>query len=117
MKSLIAAGLALVLTGCAGNKSLYEWGSYQPALVNYYKNADASAFEAKLTASINKAEQSRRVPPGLHAERGYLLYSRGDFADAASEFSKEKALFPESAALMDRLIAGSEAGIKRGESK
>jgi hypothetical protein len=117
MKYIAVVGIAFILTGCAGNKSFYEWGSYQPALVNYYKNGDASAFEARLNASLEKGERKKRVPPGMHAELGYILYARGDYANAASHFAAEKALFPESTALMDKLIAGSEAGSKKGDQK
>jgi hypothetical protein len=117
MKYIATIGIALTLTGCAGNKSLYEWGTYQPALINYYKNGDGAAFEEKLNAALDKGQRSKRVPPGVHAELGYLLYNRGDYANAVTHFFAEKSLFPESASLMDKLIAGSEAGIKRGDGK
>lgn len=107
MKWVPMIGAALLLAGCSGTNTLYEWGSYQPALVNYKKNADKAAFEEELRESIVKAEKSNRVPPGLYAELGYLLYEQGEATDAAQYFAKERDAYPESAVLMNKLIAGS----------
>jgi hypothetical protein len=48
---------------------------------------------------------NRPVPPGFHAHLGYLYYSIGRADQARQEFETEKANFPESAVLMDRLLA------------
>lgn len=81
MKYVVAIGLVLILAGCGGHKSMYDWGPYQPALVNYYKNGDSAAFEEKLNIALEKGKRSKRIPPGIHAELGYLLYSRGDYVN------------------------------------
>jgi hypothetical protein len=114
MKWVPIIGAALLLAGCSGTNTLYEWGSYQPALVNYKKNADKAAFEEELRESIAKAEKSNRVPPGLYAELGYLLYEQGEEADAAEYFAKERDTYPESAVLMNKLIAGSGSSTPGG---
>ena len=109
MKAIIGvAGAALLLAGCASNNMLYEWGSYQPALINYTKNGDKAKFEEELRESIAIAEAKNKVPPGIYAELGYLLYSQDKIADATIYFVKERDHFPESATLMNKMIAGAQ---------
>jgi len=43
--------------------------------------------------------------PGFHAQLGYAYYELGKVDQARQEFETEKADFPESAVLMDRLLA------------
>lgn len=117
MRCYLVPLLALSLVGCAGTKSMYDWGGYQPAITNYYKNNDASAFEEKLTEAVSKSEASKKVPPGLHAELGYLLYERGDLAGAAKEFAREKELFPESSLLMDKMLTGIDVMTKKASAQ
>lgn len=107
MRKFMILALGVAMCGCASNNSLYEWGSYQPALVNYTKDSDAPRFEAELRDSIAKAEAKDRVPPGLYAELGYLLYQRGEAVEAATFFGREREAFPESATLMSKLIEGA----------
>ncbi|NTZ42888.1 DUF4810 domain-containing protein [Altererythrobacter sp. SALINAS58] len=114
MKWVPIIGAALMLSACASTNSLYEWGSYQPALVSYKKNADQAAFEKELRESIIKGEESNRVPPGMYAELGYLLYEQGKLPEAAEFFGKERDAYPESAALMNKLIAGTSGGTQGG---
>ena len=100
----------VILSGCAtGNSSMYEWGGYQPALINYYKNQDNNSFEAKLRDALAKGLKSNKVAPGLNAELGYLLFAKGEFTEASKHFALEKDLFPESMLLMDKMIAGSDS--------
>jgi hypothetical protein len=40
----------------------------------------------------------------VYADYGSLLYRRGDYAGAIEKFEQEKRAFPESAALMSKLI-------------
>ncbi|QVM84148.1 MULTISPECIES: DUF4810 domain-containing protein [Novosphingobium] len=109
MKLVPIVGAAFLLVGCAGQKTMYEWGSYQPALVNYAKNADKTAFEKELRETIAKAEKKDRVPPGVYADLGYLLMEQGKGAEAATYFVKERERFPESGVFMTKLIAGAES--------
>jgi len=60
----------------------------------------------KLEADYQKARAGTKpVPPGYHAHLGYLYFSVGKKDQALQSFTTEKALFPESAQYMDRLIA------------
>jgi hypothetical protein len=40
----------------------------------------------------------------VYADYGFLLYRRGDYVGAIEKFEQEKRAFPESAALMSKLI-------------
>lgn len=97
----------LLLAGCASNDTLYEWGTYQPSLTQYMKDKNSAKFETELRETIAKGEQDDAVPPGVYAELGYLLYKAGKDAEASEYFRKEKAAYPESAMLMDKLIDGN----------
>lgn len=99
---------AALVTGCAGSGSIYEWGGYQPALNSYTKTGETAQFETALLATIAKGEEKGRVPPGVYAELGFLLFNTNRPAEAIIFFQREKDAFPESAILMDRLILGAE---------
>ena len=100
-------GLCLVaaagLTACAP-PTLYQWGKYEDSLYSRYAKEDAAGAEESLRTTIVAAESQSRVPPGVYADYGFLLYRRGDYAGAIQYFEKEKRAFPESAALMSKLI-------------
>ncbi len=105
-RSIALAALAL-LSGCAaGTSGLYDWGDYEDALQAQFLAHDPAAALAAYQETFVALQQNgdARVPPGLFADYGFLLYLRGDYAGARVSFAREKQLFPESAALMDRLI-------------
>jgi hypothetical protein len=100
-------GLAL-LTGCA-SPSLYSWGSYEGVVYATYAKPGAVPPERQielLEQDYQKARSANKpVPPGFHAQLGYLYYQIGRLDQARQEFETEKANFPESAVFMDRLLA------------
>ena len=118
---------AMLLAGCLASsacqqRSLYEWGSYEDHLYQYLasgKPVDLDAHARKLATDIRNAEQKRRIPgPGVHAELGYLLYLKGRYDEARQQFAAEKAAFPESATLMDGILARMDRGkAQPGESR
>lgn len=112
MKLSLALLPAVLLAGCAGPGALYEWGSYQPALLSYTKTGEAAKFEEGLRETIEKGERKEAVPPGVYAELGYLLMNTDRPSEAMVYFEKEKAAFPESAILMDKMIEGAERATK-----
>lgn len=91
------------LTGCVP-PPLYLWGDYEDTLYERYANEDAAEQEARLRETVVAAELKSQVPPGIYADYGFMLYRRGDYASAIDYFEKEKRHFPESAALMSKLI-------------
>lgn len=100
----VAAILLLAVSACAPTPR-FEWGNYEMALYRYHKQpAQREAYRIALQAAIDRGRASNRIAPGLYAELGYLRLEDGDAPAAISLFEQERQLFPESAALMTRLI-------------
>jgi hypothetical protein len=95
--------IGVALAGCAP-PALYQWGEYEDSLYRRYVKEDIAGAEAYLRETIVAAELKSRVPPGVYADYGFLLYRRGDYAGAIEHFEKEKRTFPEAAPLMSKLI-------------
>ena len=106
--------LAGVLSACAGKPLLYEWGSYNEQIYAMYHDPGKVPPEEQLLSleqDYQKARAADRpVPPGYHAQVGYLYFQLGKIDQALQSFETEKALFPESTVYMDRLIARLKHG-------
>lgn len=95
--------IATVLSGCT--PSIYSWGGFEQGLYERYVNEQQSQADAYLLQTISDAEQNHlKVPPGAYADYGFVLFKRGDRDGAAAYFEREKQAFPESSALMSKLI-------------
>jgi hypothetical protein len=103
---------AVLLTGCQTARPLYYWGNYEPTLYLAYRSPEQAgpAVQAgKLEQDLAKAAAANLQPnPGLHAQLGYAYYQLGRIDAAQKEFAAEKALFPESAVFIDRMLAKLE---------
>ena len=88
---------------------MYSWGSYEPMVYAMYAapdNATADIQIIKLEEDIQKARaKAQKLPPGFYAHLGYLYFQQGNTELAKRAFETEKSAFPESAVLMDRMIA------------
>lgn len=95
----------IVASGCAANR-LYSWGNYDESLYAHYKKAADQQEYVQRTQTIVEWNEThgRKMPPGLYAEYGYALLGVGRQADAVLYFEKERATWPESTVLMDKLI-------------
>ncbi len=92
------------LMGCGG-PSLFYWGDFEQGLYERYVTEQPAQADAYLLETITGAEQQhQKVPPGAYADYGFLLFKRGDRNGAIAYFEKEKKAFPESSALMAKLI-------------
>ena len=98
----------IILTACANQHGLYQWGSYEDQVYALYSSPGKSSPDeqiAKLEADGEKARaQGRTPPPGHYAHLGYLYFQTGKLDQAVASFETEKVLFPESRPYMDRLI-------------
>ncbi|MFT6618581.1 MAG: hypothetical protein ACJASX_001475 [Limisphaerales bacterium] len=107
---LLTFSCALFVTGCS-TPTLYSWGNYESMVYGMYANPDKVTPEVqleKLLEDLEKAEaKGKKMPPGFHAHLGFLYHKTGELTNARSSFETEKALFPESATLMDRFIANT----------
>lgn len=105
----IALFVLFGFTGCASTGH-YHWGHYETSLYQYYKNpADVESFSEELAEVIEKGIPDDRVPPGIYAEYGYILFLQGKNKEAITCFQKEKEKWPESTHLMDNMMANVKA--------
>ncbi len=98
--------IVATLSGCAGQSTLYKWGSYEQALYEGYKDTTKmEALRLKLEGHIGEMEKlNQKVAPGLYAELG-TLYLQGGAADKAiNMYSRERDIWPESKGLMTAMI-------------
>jgi hypothetical protein len=109
-RRLLAACAALSLAACATNpRTLYAWGSYEELI--YASNAKPGSLTPEAQADqLEKDRQAaeaagKRLPPGWHAHLASLYAQAGRIDLAEQELQAEKAAFPESATLMNRLLA------------
>lgn len=110
-----AAGSALALmTGCATNQNLYQWGGYDAALYSTYKSPETVVeLQTKLETHIAAMTQAnQKVAPGLYAELGSLYLQAGKTDEAIAQYNKERELWPESRTLMDSMIKTLESRSK-----
>jgi hypothetical protein len=102
-----------MLAGCGGH-TLYEWRGYENKLYDHYKNpAQQQEFTEAMKEVVLGAEAEGRVPPGIYAEYGFLLFEQGNSAAAIQYYKKEAARWPESEMLMEKMIAVAEKRFKK----
>lgn len=109
MKKLAILAILSVTWNCSGCTK-YEWGNYDKCLLSHFKNPQVNKLETSLEKIAKKAEKSNRVPPGLYAELGFVEYELGKYEEAIRHFKQEKALWPESGLLMDKMILNAQTG-------
>ena len=115
-KSSLSAGLVIILSflvsGCASTR--YEWKGYDRTLYKHYKDpAHSEVFLEEIKEIVDYAETKKKVPPGMYAEYGYLLYEAHKYKEAIVYFKKEKELWPESQMLMDKMIINTDKLVKK----
>lgn len=102
------SALLLLVTGCAA-PSIYSWGNYEPMVYAMYATPDKATVDLQIDAmeeDIQKARSAGKpLPPGFYAHLGYLYFQQGNSPLAQRAFESEKAAFPESSVLMDRMIS------------
>lgn len=112
LRVIAVAAAVLWLSGCAQPKTLYQWGSYQPEVYEYFKGESKEAQVAKLEEDLQKIRSTNgNPPPGYHAQLGMLYGSLGKDDQMVQEFRTEKTLFPESATYMDFLMRNVKTGV------
>lgn len=100
--------------GCATKQDHYHWGQYESLIYAMYLHpgeADANTQIAKLSADIGEANSlGKPVPPGVYAHLGYMYAIAGQPDKAEDAFHQEKALYPESAVLLDGMMQRARRG-------
>jgi hypothetical protein len=97
---------------------MYTWKNYDDKLYQYYKNPSENAkFAEKLKETIVEAEGAGKIPPGIYAEYGYVLYEQGNFVEAAEYFQKEHDKWPESQVFMSKMIINANKAQAKLQNK
>lgn len=105
--------IAVVVAGCAP-KTRYSWNEYDQKLYQHYKNpAEIDQFIADLKEVIEEGEEDGKVPPGIYAEYGFVLYEQGKYKEAVKYFSIENDKWPESRVLMAKMIQNAQRRAKQ----
>jgi hypothetical protein len=104
IKFALPFAVALLVAGCVPTTK-YNWGNYSQSLYDYQRDATAqAAYLATLENIVASEGPSRKVPPGIFAELGYVKLASGDAKGAISLFEREKSNWPESTLMMDKAI-------------
>jgi hypothetical protein len=106
---LILLAASMAVAGCGAQRT-YAWRGYDEVLYAHYRNPQArQAYLERLRIIVETCEaRGERMPPGLYAEYGYALYEEGRGDDAVIWFEKERDQWPESQALMDKMIRNAK---------
>jgi len=106
---LVAAAM-VALAGCTTvTEAGYYWGDYSKTLYKYTKApseqtlAEHSAELERIIEESNK--RGLHVPPGIHAELGYIKSRQGYDAVAMAHYQSEMQQYPESRPFLERLTA------------
>lgn len=106
---ILAALAVLASSGCATSQLGYYWGNYDDTLHGLYKGTVSQTEYAEALNNIVAAgETEGKVPPGVYAEAGYAFYEIGQMDQAVYFFEKERAMWPESQDLMDKMIRNAK---------
>lgn len=116
-KKLLIVIPLLMLTGCATQK--YAWNGYDDSLYSYYKHPEnKQRYIEHLNYIIEKAEQAKvKVPPGIYAEYGYMIYEAKDYPRAIVYFQKEEGAWPESTFFMEKMIRDTKTLMDKAQPK
>lgn len=106
MKTNILLVIAAAAISSCATTGLYDWGSYEDALFDYYHQPETKdEMVADLVKHLDKVEKKNLTPaPGLMAEAGTFYLLEGDRLKAISFYQKEASYWPESQAMMNKLI-------------
>ncbi len=119
MRYFLLILLALVATGCATqNAGLYHWGQYETALYTSYKDpTQVGVLRTKLEEHVAFVERdNKRIAPGLYAELGTLYLQEGRKDLAATMYTKERDMWPESATLMNAMLKSLASRTEKAEA-
>jgi hypothetical protein len=114
-RSIALLAMLLSTAGAAfADSSRLAWGRYEELIfAGYVKpgSLDPQA-DVKVLEKDRQAAKSagKPLPPGWHAHLGMMYFRAGRSDTARRELEAEKEAFPESAVLVDRLLANVSSG-------
>lgn len=101
---------AALLSGCATNNQLYQWGDYEEVLfVHFHEPAVRDEMLTNYYTFVNtvasgSSKNNKPLAPGLFAEAGTFMLEAGDIDAAIRFYQLEARAWPESQRLMNTLI-------------
>ncbi len=114
MKGNVAIGCSLMLiifavTSCnLSEKTLYSWDKYEEVSYKYSKDPsekNRAELDKCFDKMLKKQNGTRKtVPPGICAERAYLLVKQNKKSEAIALLNQEIKLYPESKPFIDKII-------------
>jgi hypothetical protein len=117
MKLVFVLVLAALGAGCAAQETRYAWGAYEDLIYVVHAKPGALTPEAQVEQLEKDRETARAknkpLPPGWHAHLGYVYYQMGRADLAQQELLAERAAFPESAVLVEHLLANLARPIEK----
>ncbi len=98
----------ILLHSCETPKYLYDWRGYDDAFYNYTQKKDEASKDKLIRVYENLISNpggtSKKVPPGVFADYGFLLISSGNKERGIDMLHKEIELYPESRVFIERII-------------
>lgn len=108
--SVLALSAVALLSGCAMQTTLYDWGNYEQDLFDYYHEPslkkEVIADHAEFVMSVQNSGE--KPAPGLLAEAGTFYLVEGDIESAIRFYQLEYEVWPESRPMMGTLIDNLE---------
>lgn len=99
------AGLMLVVM-TVGCRAVFDMAIYEDSLYDVYAGNGSTGARAPLDQAVLSSELvSARIPPGVYADQGMLLFLEGKHHEAITRISKEEELYPETKLFVGRLHA------------
>lgn len=102
MRHILFFIIITLFVSCSTSKNLYYWGNYEHS---FYQKVNKPGDETtqkhieeirNIIEKANKNSEKYKVGPGIYAELGYYMLSKGNRDEANRLFAKEISLFPES---------------------
>lgn len=95
--------IMMMIVGC---KATFDMTVYEDSLYDAYVGNGSAQARAPLDQMIVSSELvSARIPPGVYADQGVLLFLEGKHHEAIEQISKEEKLYPEAKLFLSRLHA------------
>lgn len=109
MKNVFLFSLVFLVSACTTVSGAgYYWGGYAKTsylIVNEPSEQSYKMHIEELSRIIEKSEEeSLKVPPGIHAELGFMFLKLGENESADTHFNLEKEIYPESTTFLERLM-------------
>lgn len=106
--SAILLFILFCMSSCYTSDRLYSWHNYEDITYRYNKThaeeLKASVLEEYQTIIEYQRGIRGKVPPGMYAEYGYMLYRTGKQEEGLNFLKEEIKLYPESEKYISRII-------------